>query len=173
MADFPDVVVYGGVYEDEALAHQDYGMLKELHKQKLIGRHQGAVFTKQSDGKVKVLDTTSTTRSTGAKWGAAIGAVVGLVFPPGLLLSTAGGAALGATLGTLGKGWSGGQVKQLADELNPGESGIVVVAEATADLTAAAVLANAVRTGAEPVSAEDAAAISAELEKEDEEAGAE
>ena len=165
MAEFPDVIVYGGVYPDEATAQADYAALKELHKQDMIGRHQAAIFTKQADGKVKVLDTTSTTRSTGAKWGAAIGAVVGILFPPSILLSAAGGAGLGALLANLGKGWSGGQVKMVADELAPGETGIMVIAESSADLTAAAVLANALRSEMEPVPPEQVEDVVAAFEE--------
>ena len=60
------------------------------------------------------------------------GAAIGLVFPPALVATAAEGAAIGALAGNLSKGWFKGDVKRLADQLQPGQAGIVAVAEAGA-----------------------------------------
>lgn len=165
--EYQDVFVFAGLYGDPNDARMDYERLGELHKQEMIGKYQAAVFEKRADGKVKVLDTTSTTRSTGAKWGLAIGAGIGLLFPPALLVSAAEGAAIGAVGGNLAKGWFKGDVKRLADELQPGEAGIVAIAEAGAAVEATELMTKAKKTQQEHVTGTDADTIKEQLRSEE------
>jgi uncharacterized membrane protein len=164
--DYQNVYMFAGLYGTGEGARIDYSQLSGMHKQGVIGKYQAAVFEKQQDGKVKVLDTTSTTRSTGAKWGAAIGAAVGLVFPPALIATAAEGALVGALAGNLSKGWFKGDVKRLADQLQPGQAGVVVVAEAGPALQVAEVLAGAEQATNEHVTGEDAEKMREQLESE-------
>jgi uncharacterized membrane protein len=126
-----DVFVFAGMYDDLDDAKADFAGLDTLHAEKWFGKYQAAIFTKNEEGKVEVLDTISTTRTTGAKWGAAIGAVLGVVFPPSILVSAAAGAATGAVAGNLAKGWMSWDIKELADTLEEGAAGVIVIAEAT------------------------------------------
>jgi uncharacterized membrane protein len=162
---YDNAYVYGGIYESADAARSDYDNLARLYDDEVIGAFQAAIVEKRPDGKVQVLDTASTTRATGAAVGAAIGAALGLIFPPAILLTAAGGAGVGAAAGDISKGWTMGDVKRLGEQLMPGQTGIVVIAEAGPTLKAAAVLAGAVATEAELVAAEDAATLREMLEK--------
>lgn len=164
--DYQDVFVFAGQYDDPQVAKSDYEMLGDAHKSEIIGKYQAALFEKQPDGKVKVLDTTSTTRATGAKWGAGIGVALALVFPPSLLAGAAGGAALGALTGNLSKGWFKGDIKRLGEELQPGQAGIVAVAEAGPALEPTQVLTKASKTEKEHVTGADADKIKEQLSSE-------
>lgn len=164
--EYQDVFVLAGLYDSPEEAKSDYEMLSEAHKKDLIGKYQAAVFEKRPDGKVKVLDTTSTTRSTGAKWGLAVGAAIGLLFPPALIATAVEGAGVGALAGNLSKGWFKGDIKKLADQLQPGEAGIVAVAEAGPALEPTTVFAKATKTEKEHVTGADAEQIKQQLQTE-------
>lgn len=158
------VFVFAGAYADPADAQADFDALGELHKMDFIGKYQAAIFEKTEDGKAKVLNTTSTTRATGAKWGTAVGAVFGLFFPPGLLLGAALGAGAGALVGNLAKGWFSSDIKQVADELEPGEAGVILVAQATPDLGVEKLLKKARKAEKKEVTGEDKAHVEQALE---------
>ena len=72
-----------------------------------------AIFTKEADGKIKIVNTTSTTRSTGAKWGVAVGAVAGRAVPAERRSSVSWLGPLGALSGNLVKGWGAAELKTL------------------------------------------------------------
>lgn len=157
--------VFGGTYESAAAARVDYDNLEFLYADEIIGPFQAAMVEKRTDGKVKVLDTTSTDRAEGAAVGAALGAVLSLIFPPAVLVMGPVGAGVGAATGDISKGWTRGDVKRLGEQLVPGQTGIIVIAEAGPTVEAAAVLATATAVQAELIAAEDRAAILEMLEK--------
>lgn len=162
---YDNAYVYAGTYRSVAIARTDFDNLGRLYEDEVIGPFQAALVEKRTDGKVKVLDTTSTTRSTGAAVGAAIGGVLGLIFPPAILLTAAYGAGVGAAAGDIAKGWTKGDIKRLGEALVPGEAAIIVIAEVGPTLEAATVLAAAATVEAELVAAEDRAALREILEK--------
>lgn len=143
--EYADVLVFAGAYGDAKQARMDYDAIGELHQQEWIGRYQAAIFEKQADGKVHVIDTTSTTRATGAKWGAAIGAVMGLVFPPSILIGAAAGAGAGAAAGDVAKGWFRGDIKEIGQAIEAGQAGVLVIAEATPEVGAEKLLKRAIK----------------------------
>jgi uncharacterized membrane protein len=145
MEDPITMVAFAGSYSDRSAAEADFEAIKELHRDKLINKYQAAIFEKQDDGKVKIINTTSTTRTTGAKWGVAVGAVAGLMFPPLLLADLAGGAAVGALAGNVLKGWGAEDIKKIGADLDTGELGVLLIAQATPDLGADKALARARR----------------------------
>lgn len=153
--EYEDIFVFAGSYADVDDARMDYDAIKALHQQDWIGKYQAAIFQKSADDKVEVLDTTSTTRSTGAKWGGAIGAVFGLIFPPGLLLGAAAGAGIGALVGNFTKGWDKSDVEDLGALLDAGQAGVILVAEATPDMGAEKLLKKAIKTEKKMVKDED------------------
>lgn len=163
--EFSNVFVFAGAYDDTEDAKSDFAGIKFLHDEGWIGKYQAAIFEKVEEGKVKVLDTTSTTRTAGAKWGAGLGAVFGLLFPPSILVSAGLGALAGAGVGTLSKGWLGGDVKQVADTLEPGQAGVIVFAEATPEVGYEKLLKKAVKAAKQQVDA-DAADIKRALDEE-------
>lgn len=141
--DIETMFVFVGAYPDENLAQADFAAIKDAKAAGWIGKYQAAVFTKKENDKIKILNTDSTTRSSGAKWGAAVGAVASLLFPAGLLAGLAVGAATGAVAGNIGKGWYAGDIKDLGDALETGEAGVIVVAQATPEVGVDRLLKNA------------------------------
>jgi uncharacterized membrane protein len=133
MDESKNLIGYAGVYADADEAKGDFEVIKQAHAKSWIGTYDAALFTKNTDGKVKVLDIDATQRTAGAKAGAVVGAVIGLIFPPSVLIATGVGAAAGAALGNLGKGFGKGDVKDLAENLAPGQTGILLIADATFD----------------------------------------
>lgn len=145
MADDNPIIAYAGSYASEDDARLDFDGIKDAHAAGLIGKYQSALFTKQADGKVKVINTDSTTRTSGAKWGALTGAVVGLLFPPSLIAGLIWGGGVGALVGNLAKGWGHADIKDLGEALDAGQSGVVLIAEATPDVAADRLLKNATK----------------------------
>jgi uncharacterized membrane protein len=136
MAESDSIIGYAGVYADVEDAKADFEVIKEAHRQSWIGTYDAALFEKTADGKVKVLGTDATQRKDGAAVGAIVGGVLALIFPPSILMGAAVGAGVGAVAGNLSKGWMSGDVKKVADELEPGQAGVILVADATFDVGA-------------------------------------
>lgn len=115
-------------YPDELAAREDYQVVKEAHKEGLVGSYDAAVITKDVTGKVHENKDETSTRH-GAWWGVAAGAAVGVLFPPSILGAAAVGGVIGGVGGHLVKGMSRSQAKELGDFINPGEAGLLVVGE--------------------------------------------
>ncbi|NTU71205.1 MAG: DUF1269 domain-containing protein [Coriobacteriia bacterium] len=158
MTDVNGLIVYAGLYGDATEAMGDFEMIKAAHHEKWIGTYESAVFEKTAEGKVKVLNTDATQRGTGAKAGVIAGAVFGLIFPPSILVSAAAGAAIGAGIGNVVKNIGRGAVKDLADTLEPGQAGVILIADATFDAGAERLMKKAKKFAKQMVDA-DAAAL--------------
>lgn len=115
-------------YPDELAAREDYQVVKEAHKEGLVGSYDAAVITKDVTGKIHENKDETSTRH-GAWWGVAAGAAVGVLFPPSILGAAAVGGVIGGVSGHLAKGMSRSQAKELGDFINPGEAGLLVVGE--------------------------------------------
>jgi uncharacterized membrane protein len=133
-------VVYAGVYANVEDAEADYDALKELQREAdLLDAYDAAVIARRDDGKVKITKKHETPTRAGGVLGGGIGLATGLVvalFPfaaigGGLLAgTTAAGAVLGAVTGHAAAGMSRHDLKELGDELDAGEAGLVVVGAA-------------------------------------------
>ena len=131
-------MVYAGVYTDVDAAKADYDAVHDLHvKAQLIDAYDAAVIERKDNGKVKIVKKHETPTRVGGVGGAAVGLATGLVialFPAaaiggGLLLGTGGvGAALGAVAGHAAAGMSRKDLKELGEQLDAGQAGLVVVA---------------------------------------------
>ena len=154
MAESDSIIGYAGVYADVEDAKADFEVIKEAHRQSWIGTYDAALFEKTADGKVKVLDTDATQRSDGAAVGAIVGGVLALIFPPSILMGAAVGAGVGAVAGNLSKGWMSGDVKKVADELEPGQAGVILVADATFDVGAEKLMKRAKKMAKQQVDAQ-------------------
>ena len=131
-------MAYVGVYPSVADADADYELIKDLHTEAgLIDAYDAAVIERRSDGKVKITKKHETPTRVGGVLGGGVGLATGLVvalFPfaaigGGLLLATtAGGAVLGAVAGHAAAGMSRDDLKQLGEQLDAGQAGLVVVA---------------------------------------------
>ena len=140
MTDYDTFIVFGAVYAGADGADLDYEAVKSLYYDwGVIDNFDAAIVTKRNDGKVKILRKhEQPTRKGGwrdAGIGLATGAVIAL-FPAaaigsGLLAATTGaGAAIGAVAGHVSKGMNRGDLKDLGEHLDAGQTGLVVVAAA-------------------------------------------
>jgi len=130
-------IAFVGVYDSAADADADYQFIKDLHtKEGLIDAYDAAVVEHRPDGKVKITKKHETPTRVGGVLGAGVGLATGLVvalFPfaaigDGLLVATTGGGAiLGALAGHAAAGMSRHDLKELGEELDAGQAGLVVV----------------------------------------------
>jgi uncharacterized membrane protein len=122
------VFVYAATYATPDDAQADYEIVKQLHRDRVIGTYDAAVITKGADGKVHVgLHELPT--QYGAWSGLAVGALVGLFFPPYLIWEAAWGAVLGGLVGHLWKGLARSDMKEIGDMLTKGAAALVVVGD--------------------------------------------
>ena len=130
-------LAYVGVYDNVSGADADYEAVKDLHtKAGLIDAYDAAVIERRADGKVKITKKHETPTRVGGVLGGGVGLATGLVvalFPfaaigGGLLVATTGGGAiLGALAGHAAAGMSRHDLKELGEELDAGQAGLVVV----------------------------------------------
>ena len=128
MAKPESVFIYIGTYVDEAAAHDDYQIIKDLHSAGAVGTYVAAVVTKDYNGKVHVSKDEMATRH-GAWGGAAVGAVLGLLFPPSIIGTAAVGAAVGGISGHLWRGMSRHDIKEFGEVIDEGTAALVVVGD--------------------------------------------
>ena len=131
-------IVYAGIYSEVDGALADYAAVKDLHTDaNLIDAYDAAVIERRADGKVKIVKKHETPTRVGGVLGGGIGLATGLVvalFPAaliggGLLAATSGGGALlGAVAGHAAAGMSRKDLKELGEELDAGQAGLIVVA---------------------------------------------
>jgi uncharacterized membrane protein len=121
--------IYVATYPDEAVARDDYQVVKDLHAGGLVGSYDAAVITKDASGRIHENKDETATRH-GAWWGIAAGAAVGLIFPPSVLGAAAAGGVIGGVTGHLSRGMSRSRAKELGDFIDPGQAGLIVVGEA-------------------------------------------
>jgi uncharacterized membrane protein len=130
-------MVYVGVYSDVDDAKADYQAVHDLHvKDGLIDAYDAAVIERKDNGKVKIVKKHETPTRVGGVGGGTVGLATGLVialFPAaaiggGLLAATTGtGAALGAWAGHAAAGMSRSDLKELGEQLDAGQAGLIVV----------------------------------------------
>ena len=131
-------LVYAGTYDELADAEADYEAIKDLHTDAgLIDAYDAAVIQRRDDGKVKIEKKHETPTRVGGVLGGGVGLATGLVialFPAAaigggiLAATTGGGAVLGAVAGHAAGGMSRKDLKDLGEQLDKGQAGLVVVA---------------------------------------------
>src|SRR5215217_512762 len=173
---FDTFTVLVGVYPDVGSAEADYDLVKELHsKAGLMDAYDAAVIHRREDGKVKIARKHETPTRVGGVLGGGAGLATGLVvalFPfaavgAGLLaVTSAGGAILGAVAGHAAAGMSRHDLKELGEQLDAGQAGLVVVG--VSDMGAK--IERAMRH-AEKVQAKQLKADTAEIERDARDAG--
>jgi uncharacterized membrane protein len=146
--------LYGGAYATTDDARADLAHLRDLHRGKHIGHYDALAINKKPDGSVAVIDLDATERGTGAWKGALAGGALMVLFPPSVLLGAAAGAAAGAIANDTNKRISRSDAEGLADLLDPGESGVLVVAENIEDAYSSALLRRATRQRAVAIDAD-------------------
>jgi uncharacterized membrane protein len=123
--------LYAGEYENVDDAKADLEVLKELHREHVVGTYDAAVATKDDEGKVKIVDKIEKPTQHGGWAGMAVGAAMGLIFPPSILVGGLLGAGAGALIGHLRSGMSNSDLKEVGDMLDNSEAALIVVGEAT------------------------------------------
>jgi uncharacterized membrane protein len=132
MSDNP-MFLYAGEYDNVDDAKADLEVLKEMHREHIVGTYDAAVVTKNEEGKVKIVDKIEKPTQHGGWAGMAVGAAVGLIFPPGILVGGLLGAGAGALVGHLEGGMSRSDVKEVGEMLDNSEAALIVVGEATVE----------------------------------------
>ncbi|MET0146438.1 MAG: hypothetical protein ABW328_16885 [Ilumatobacteraceae bacterium] len=129
-------IVYTGIYADLESAEADYQAVKDLHVEAgLLDAYDAAVISRNDKGKVKITKKHETPTRVGGVLGGGVGLATGLVialFPfaaigAAVVAGTAGGAVLGAVAGHAAAGMSRSDLKELGEQLDAGEAGLVVV----------------------------------------------
>ena len=133
MAEPDGVFVFLGVYDELAEAQADFDSIKVLKHEKFLGGYESALVEKTLDEKIKVINTDATERTWAAKVGAISGAAIAVIFPPSLLVGALAGAGVGALAGNFRRGMKKGDVKALAEALEPGQAAVIVIAETTVE----------------------------------------
>ncbi len=169
-------MAYVGVYSSVDDAEADYDAVHDLHtKEGLLDAYDAAIIERTDHGKVKIVKKHETPTRVGAVGGGTVGLATGLVvalFPAaaiggGLLAATTGGgAALGALAGHAAAGMSRKDLKELGENLDAGEAGLVVIG--VSDMGAKI---EGVMTTADKVEEKKLEADTAEIQKDAEAAG--
>jgi uncharacterized membrane protein len=130
-------LVYVATYDALEDAESDYETIKDLHVEAgLIDAYDAALIHRREDGKVKIEKKHETPTRVGGVLGGGVGFATGLVialFPAaaiggGLIAATTGGGAvLGAVAGHAAGGMSRKDLKELGEELDNGQAGLIVV----------------------------------------------
>jgi len=123
--------LYAGEYESVDDAKADLEVLKEFHREDLVGTYDAAVLTKNEEGKVEIVDKIEKPTQHGGWAGLAVGAAIGLICPPSILVSGLVGAGAGALIGHLRGGMSNSDLKEVGEMLDESEAALIVVGEAT------------------------------------------
>ena len=131
------LLVVVGVYGSVDDAKADYELVGDLHTEAgLIDAYDAAVIERTDKGKTKIVKKHETPTRVGGVLGGGMGLATGLVvvlFPfaavgGGLLAgTTAGGAILGAVAGHAAAGMSRKDLKEIGEQLDEGQAGLIVV----------------------------------------------
>ena len=130
-------LVIANTYDNVDDAVADYEAVLDVWKTTDLGdTFDAAVVTHNDDGQVKIVRRHEQPTIQGSELGLGVGLAVGALaalFPAigigaGLLVGAAGGAGLGALAGHVAGGMSRGDLKDLGELLDDGQSGLLVVA---------------------------------------------
>jgi uncharacterized membrane protein len=131
MSDVPVQLLVAAFTEEDA-ADKVFEQLKQAKKEKLIHIQDVAVIKRDADSKIHINEPKDWKAGKGAGVGAVIGAALGIITGPGVILTTAAGAAIGGLAAQLrDAGFPDDQLKQVGEALKPGTSAIVAVIEHT------------------------------------------
>jgi uncharacterized membrane protein len=147
-------VAFIGAYADVEDAKADFDGIKALHANLWIGPYDGALFTKEEGGKVKILDRDSAATGGAGLLGGLVGAFIGLIFPPSIIMGGAVGTAVGALAGHLFGGFKRSDIKEIGDMLDEGTAGIVMIGVATPEMGADLYMKRAARVAKKQVDAD-------------------
>jgi uncharacterized membrane protein len=148
------MILFVGAYADVEDAKADFKGVKEIHKELWLGPYEGVLFTKEDDGKVKILERDSSIRAAGAGFGVLAGAVIGLIFPPSIIGSAIVAGGAGGLLGHFFGTFKRKDVAELGETLDEGQAGIIVIGIPTPELGEKLVLKRAKKAAKKQVDAD-------------------
>jgi uncharacterized membrane protein len=165
------IQLFIATFDNEVQAKQALNDFQAMDKEGSINLIDAAVIVRGADGKVKFEETADPSGKKWAKRGAIAGGVVGLIFPPSLIASAIVGGGAGGIWGKIrDKGFKDEDLKAVGEDMEPGTSAIIAVAEDRVIERLEKGLEGYDRIARHAVSAEAALAISAESAEADEEA---
>ena len=120
------------VYDSEEGAAGAVESLRAMDKDGTIDIVDAATLVKDAEGKTSVKQESLPSVKKGTGIGALIGGAIGLLFPPSILGAAAIGAGIGAGTAKLAKmALEDDDLKDAADQLEPGSSAFIAVVENT------------------------------------------
>jgi uncharacterized membrane protein len=165
------IQLFIATFDNEVQAKQSLKDFQTMDKEGSINLIDAAVIVRGADGKVKFEETADPSGKKWAKRGAIAGGVVGLIFPPSLIASAVVGGGAGGIWGKIrDKGFKDEDLKAVGEDMEPGTSAIIAVAEDRVIEQLEKGLEGYERIARHAVSAEAALAITAESAEGDEEA---
>src|SRR5215471_3781712 len=124
------IQVFIAVYDGEFQAKQALKDFQSMHREGSIDLIDAAVIVHTAEGKVKFEETADPSGKKWAKRGAVAGGLVGLIFPPSIIASAVVGGGAGGIWGKIrDKGFKDEDLRAIGDNLPPGSSAFIAVAE--------------------------------------------
>ena len=124
------IQVFIAKFGDEVAAKQSLQDFEAMDREGSIELIDAAVIVRGADGKVRFEETADPSGRKWAKRGAIAGGVVGLIFPPSLVASAIVGGGAGGLWGKIrDKGFKDEDLKAVGEEMEPGTSAIIAIAE--------------------------------------------
>lgn len=123
-----NITLLAARYPDQEHAQTILTTLEEMHRALTIDLKDAVMITKEPDGKLKTHETTDVTARKGALRGVIAGGILGLIFPPGLLVSALAGGGIGALWGKIrDTGVKHDDLKEFAGDLADGQAALVIL----------------------------------------------
>jgi uncharacterized membrane protein len=159
------IQVFVAAYDNEVGAKQSLKDFQAMHREGSIDLIDAAVIVRDAGGKVKFEETADPSGKKWAKRGAIAGGLVGLIFPPSIIASAVVGGGAGGIWGKIrDKGFKDEDLKEIGNDLTPGTSAIIAVAEDRMVAQLESALGGYEKIAKHQVSAEAAATIVAEVD---------
>ena len=151
------------VYMVPDLAREDFDALTGLIGDGAVSSEGVVLVSKDTEGKIEVVETGDHAGRKGAKLGAGAGLALGLFAPP-VLAATAVGAAAGGLVGTFAKTRVSSGLGETMDEaLPPGSAGVIAIYDHADAARVDEVLANAIMKSAAQIDKASAKELKAGL----------
>ena len=161
------IQVFVAAFDNEKQAGEALKDFRAMEREGSIDLIDAAVIVRRSDGKVTFEETADPSGKKWAKRGAIAGGLVGLIFPPSILASALVGGAGGGIWGKIrDKGFADEDLRAAGESLEPGTSAIIAIAEDRVIERLQRGLEGYQNLARHAVSAEAAATIVAEVERE-------
>ena len=124
------IQLFIAIYDSEFQAKQALKDFQSMDREGSIDLIDGAVIVHTAEGKVTLEETADPSGKRWAKRGAVAGGLVGLIFPPSIIASAVVGGGAGGLWGKVrDKGFKDEELKQIGQNMEPGTSAMIAIAE--------------------------------------------